>query len=273
MKTVVITGGTDGIGKGLALHYLQHGDRVIVIGNSAQKTLALKQEAGDASDRFTFLQADLSLVSENKRVVAELKTITDYIDLLFLCAYKFNQQRHTTKEGLEFMFALHYLSRYILSFGLKPLLAKASNPMVINVSGAGMNGKVKWDDLQSKKEYRAFKVTLQNSQLNDLLGATFAQQTSGIKYILFNPVFVKTSGLINGYRQPVVKLIVQTAAALFAKSIQQTVSVLLKIIANLPKKPLVIYKQQKEVQLTSKATAQSQKLVEATENILTNLKP
>ena len=34
MKTILITGGTSGIGKGIAINYLEKGHRVIVIGNS-----------------------------------------------------------------------------------------------------------------------------------------------------------------------------------------------------------------------------------------------
>ncbi len=37
MKTILITGGTDGMGKGVAMHFLKKGDRVIVVGSSSEK--------------------------------------------------------------------------------------------------------------------------------------------------------------------------------------------------------------------------------------------
>ncbi|MGF9936316.1 SDR family NAD(P)-dependent oxidoreductase, partial [Paenibacillus ehimensis] len=37
MKIIVITGGTDGIGKGLAMDFLKKGNTVVVIGRNHQK--------------------------------------------------------------------------------------------------------------------------------------------------------------------------------------------------------------------------------------------
>ena len=34
MKTILITGGANGLGKGVALHYLKNGERVITISSS-----------------------------------------------------------------------------------------------------------------------------------------------------------------------------------------------------------------------------------------------
>ena len=43
MRTVVITGGTDGLGKGLALHYLRQGARVLAVGSTPAKGGALRR--------------------------------------------------------------------------------------------------------------------------------------------------------------------------------------------------------------------------------------
>lgn len=62
MRTIVIAGGTDGIGRELALQLLRNGEHVIIIGRSSEKGEELRLEAArlDGEDRFLFLQADLS---------------------------------------------------------------------------------------------------------------------------------------------------------------------------------------------------------------------
>ena len=86
MKTFIITGGTSGIGKGVAMHYLKNGERVIVIGSSAVKGEMFYEEAkkAGAQDRAIYIQADLSLVKENYRVIEEIKNRVTSIDALVL---------------------------------------------------------------------------------------------------------------------------------------------------------------------------------------------
>lgn len=45
MKTVLVTGGTNGIGKGVAMNYLEKGHRVIVIGSSHKNSNIFYEEA------------------------------------------------------------------------------------------------------------------------------------------------------------------------------------------------------------------------------------
>lgn len=47
MRTFVITGGTDGMGRGLGLHYLERGDRVIAVGSSEAKGALFLAAAAD----------------------------------------------------------------------------------------------------------------------------------------------------------------------------------------------------------------------------------
>ncbi|MFC5103287.1 hypothetical protein [Kibdelosporangium philippinense] len=61
-KTVVISGGTDGMGRATALERIARGDRVIVIGSNP----------GKAVEGAQFLQADLSSVKEVVRVAGEI---------------------------------------------------------------------------------------------------------------------------------------------------------------------------------------------------------
>lgn len=88
MKTILVTGGTSGIGKGIAMHYLKKGDCVIVVGSSSAKGETFYEEAKKlgAQDRAIYLKADLSLVKENRRIIEEVRGKFSSLDALILCA-------------------------------------------------------------------------------------------------------------------------------------------------------------------------------------------
>lgn len=200
MKTLLITGGTDGIGRALAIHYLKDGYHVIAVGSSPAKGEKLISDTASMMEggSLQFLQANLSLPSENQRVIEHVKNTWDHLDGLILCAASLKPQEsyRETAEGYEFTFSLYYLSRFILSYGLKSLLEKSSSPFIVNVAAPGMKGEVNWDDIQFKNSYDGSKVQFHGSRLNDLLGVQFAASDpeSHIRYILFNPMAAKTSG-------------------------------------------------------------------------------
>ena len=256
MKTILITGGTDGIGKGVAMHFLKKGHRVIVVGSSAAKGDIFYNEAKQlgVEGRAFFLQANLSLVKENQRIVEEVKSKFDSLDMLVFCAasQKYKETYSETKEGFELTFGLYYLSRYILSYGLKEWLEKAENPVIMNVCAPGMKGTVNWDDLQNKNNFESNKVKFHGSRLNDLLGVAFTQNdTVGkIKYILFNPWAVQTSGAMEAYEKPAMKIITKLMYKIIGKPVEKAIVPIIDLLENPPEPSLSAYKQRKEVSLT-----------------------
>lgn len=199
MNTVLVTGGTDGIGKGMALSYLAKGYHVFAVGTSEEKGKALLNEAARLKmGKLTFLKADLSRIEENRRIVKQVSEQTKSLDALVLCAASLKAQPAyiETKDGIEFTFALYYLSRYMLCYQLQSLLEKADRPVIINVAAPGMKGPVYWDDLQMRQNYDGQKAQFHGSRLNDLLGVQFCETDSShkIRYILFNPMAARTSG-------------------------------------------------------------------------------
>ena len=127
MLNYLITGGTDGIGRAVALDALAARHRVVVVGTAA-KGEAFLRAAGDAADRAAFFRADLRLISENRRVLAEARERFDRLDRLVLCAQRYRTPLIRTAEGLEENFALSCLSRHVLGTGLAPLLELLERP-------------------------------------------------------------------------------------------------------------------------------------------------
>lgn len=192
MKTFVVTGGTSGIGKALAFTYLDRGDQVIVIGPDPKKGSDFVDAAHKmgADERAFFIRADLSLISENRRVISEVKERFTVVDVLVLCARYFRSYRTVTEEGFEHNFALYYLSRFLLGYGLVELMEKANHPVIMNVAGPAVTpGNIHWDDLQLEHSYNGWKAMFQGGKLVDLLGVSFAAEHRGYRtrYVLLFP--------------------------------------------------------------------------------------
>jgi hypothetical protein len=252
MRTILITGGANGLGKGVAMHYLKKGERVIAVGSSKANGDIFYDEAkqSGAADRAFFIQTDLSLVKENKRVVEEVKERFQSIDVLIFCASKHSKTYTETQESLELTFALDYLSRFILGYGLKECLEKADCPLILNVCGSGMKGTVNWSDLQHKKSFDALKVMMHGSRLNDLSGVAFSQNdTVGkIRYIMYNPWAVQTPGMMKAVNSssPMMKLFFKV----IAKSVNQAATTIVKLLDNPPAETLSAYRELKKLNLS-----------------------
>jgi len=249
MKTILITGGASGLGRGIARHYLANGYRVIAVGNSARNGKTFCSEGlqfGAGTEKAVFIQADLSLISENKRLIEEIKNNFPTIDMLIFCASRHCNEYSETAEGLEFSFALDYLSRFLLSYGLKECLERTDNPVIMNICGTGMKGQVNWEDLQNKDSFNPMKVMMHGSRLNELSAVAFAEKdTVGkIKYVLYNPMAVQTPGMME-FGNGIMKLYYKFAA----KSIESATVPIVELLNNPLDSPLSAFKERKTVSL------------------------
>lgn len=225
-RLTVISGGTDGMGRALALARLDRGDRVVAIGSNPAKGRALLEAArsSGAADRLEYLRADLSSVTEVRRVIDELDDTHQAVDALALFANRPAPKRTTTTDGLEATFALYYLSRYLLSHGLRDLLDRAPTPVIVNIAGVGTTkGAVHWDDMQLTERYGMVGAQLQAGRANDLLGVDFADNSgSRARYVLYHPGFTKSGDL--GTVPLLLRVAIRTLARIAARPIAASVA-------------------------------------------------
>ncbi|WP_280373580.1 TIGR03618 family F420-dependent PPOX class oxidoreductase [Nocardia abscessus] len=198
MKHVVVAGGTDGIGRAVALERLAEGDAVLVIGRNPVKGKEFLDAAAalGAEGRAHFVPTDLSSIGDTRGAIDAIRARFTTLDALVLCARHYRSDRLVTAEGFEYTFALFYLSRFVLSYELIDLLNRADNPVIVNVGGPGSGtSEIRWDDLAHERDYHGMRALAQGGQLNDLLGIEFARRPASakVRYVLLHPGVVNTA--------------------------------------------------------------------------------
>jgi NAD(P)-dependent dehydrogenase (short-subunit alcohol dehydrogenase family) len=251
MKTIVVSGGTSGIGEALASTSLARGDQVVVIGPDPTKgrrflDAAAKEGAGG---RAFFIRADLSLVSENQRVIGEIKARFAVVDVLVLCARYFRSYRRVTSEGFEHNFALYYLSRFLLGYGLVDQMEKADDPVIINIAGPGVGaGRIQWDDLGMEHGYDGWSAMFQGGKLNDLLGVSFAAEHRGYRtrYVLLGPGGIR-SGPSGEFDAPTAAYFAELKRT--AQPVEAAIGPITAIIDTPPRQPLSAFVEGRQISL------------------------
>src|SRR3989344_2531650 len=85
-KTVVITGGSSGIGKSTAIELLREGCKVIIIGKTKEKVSSTLTELKEISSECNAYVCDISDEKKIKYVVNEIIKQNKKIDFLINCA-------------------------------------------------------------------------------------------------------------------------------------------------------------------------------------------
>ncbi|MFE3260230.1 SDR family NAD(P)-dependent oxidoreductase [Nocardia sp. NPDC059229] len=273
-RVIVISGGTDGMGRALALARAARADRVVVIGSNpgkGQRTVADANRIG-VGGRFDFVQADLSSVADTRAAIREISSRHQAIDALCLFANRQSPRRTMTTEGLERTFALYYLSRYVLSHELEPLLSRSASPVIVNVAGVGATkGEIHWNDLQLERGYSTIAAQLQAGRANDLLGVAYAAQPENpIRYVLYHPGFTKSGDLTP--LPAAARAFIRVAAALAARTVEQSVQPIHEFIDRPPTAALTAIDRGKTLPLTLATLnpADAERLSIATRHLLAN---
>lgn len=201
VKTILITGATDGIGKHLAKKLASEGHHVILHGRNPQKLELALQEVRAVSlrDRVSNYLADFSKLDDVYRFVEEIKRDFQSIDVLFNNASLYaGKERKASDENVELTFMLSVLAPYILTTELSPLLEKASDVRVINTSSYMHHfAKVKDLDFGFENNYNP-GLAYNNSKLYTIwmtryLAREFFLKGSSITINAYHPGLISTN--------------------------------------------------------------------------------
>jgi dehydrogenase/reductase SDR family protein 12 len=139
-RTMVLTGGTSGIGKAAARDLYRKGAHLVVVGRDEEKLNELRRELVPVRGGGTIETelADLSLMADVRQLAARLIRRYDGIDVLINNAGALFNHYRRTAEGIEMTMATDLISPYLLTRLLLPSLKAAKAARIINVASGGM---------------------------------------------------------------------------------------------------------------------------------------
>jgi NAD(P)-dependent dehydrogenase (short-subunit alcohol dehydrogenase family) len=180
-KTVLITGGTGGIGKATALGLASRGARVAITGRDAGRAARAAAEIrAVASAPVEVFIADLSSQQEVRSLAAEVLQTLDGLDVLVNNAGGFWNTRRVTADGLEYTFALNHLAPFLLTNLLLERLSEGGPARVVTVSsGAQAMGRMDFADLQAERSYSGQRAYNQSKLANVLFTYGLAARLDG----------------------------------------------------------------------------------------------
>jgi retinol dehydrogenase-14 len=181
-KTILITGGTGGIGRAAAIGLASLGARVGITGRDrarAERAAAeIARESGNpAVDVFV---ADLSSQTEVRRLAGDVLSAYPRLEVLLNNVGGFWAHRHVTADGLEHTLALNHLAPFLLTNLLaERLIASAPARIVTVSSGAQAMGKIDFDDLMGERTYSGQRAYNQSKLANVMFTYELARRLEG----------------------------------------------------------------------------------------------
>lgn len=185
-KTIIITGGTLGIGEAAARKLASAGARVAITGRSDSSAALAKTIGAD------FFRVDYGRLSDVKQFAQALLAKYPRIDILANNVGGIMDDRVLTEDGHEKTFQVNHLSGFYLTQLLQERL-EASHAWVINTASDAHNaGKIDLHDLENAKRYFAFRAYGTAKMMNILHASELNRRFKNVKAASFHPGVVAT---------------------------------------------------------------------------------
>jgi NAD(P)-dependent dehydrogenase (short-subunit alcohol dehydrogenase family) len=167
-QVVLVTGATDGIGKGTARELARMGATVLLHGRSQNKLDAVRQEimAETASTRLQTYRADFSSLAQVRGLANQISSAQAHLDVLINNAgigagARGRQQRQMSEDGYELRFAVNHLASFLLTHLLVPLLLREERARVVNVASAAQQ-EIDFVDVMLERGYSGMRAYSQS---------------------------------------------------------------------------------------------------------------
>lgn len=193
-QVFLITGATDGLGKQVAQNLAKSGATVLLHGRNQQKGESTLQRIEDATgnENLRYYNADFSSLDEIRKLADKIKDDFTELDVLINNAgIGFGEPgtgRELSRDGLELRFQVNYLSGFLLTNELLPLIRKSDVARIVNVSSAAQT-PIEFDDVMLENNYSGNRAYGQSKLAQILFTIELAnrEKDSGITVNALHP--------------------------------------------------------------------------------------
>lgn len=203
MKTIIITGGTSGIGLELVHYFTKKNFQVLFTGRNQDKAHEIISLY--PLPNLHFFQTDFASFESVNQTAQAIKNKFSSIDILVNNAGTWEMEFKETVDGIETNFAVNHLSTMLFTLLLMENINPQNGRIINTSSGAHRRNILDFEDIEwRKKPYDGVATYSQSKLCNILFTRRLAREleSSSITVNTVHPGYVKT-GLFNnmGHRR------------------------------------------------------------------------
>lgn len=183
LKTILVTGSTDGIGREIALQLARMGHKVLIHGRDKEKGIRVLDEINREScnENLALYITDFADLTSVVQMGKEIQREQERLDVLIHNAGVFSPKHIITRDGNELTFQVNHLAPYLLTQLLMDLIRLSAPARIVSVaSSAHYSAQAAYlDDLRGEKSYGSFSAYSFSKLANILFSNELAERLEG----------------------------------------------------------------------------------------------
>jgi NAD(P)-dependent dehydrogenase (short-subunit alcohol dehydrogenase family) len=182
-KTILITGSTDGVGRQVALALGAAGATLLIHGRDRQRGESVIDELRQRGNAGAQLYlADLASLAQVRALAEAVRRDHPRLDVLInnagIGSASGGRQRGSSADGHELRFAVNYLSGFLLTRLLLPLIIASAPSRIVNVASAGQSA-IDFDDVMLTRRYDGGRAYTQSKLAQVMFTFDLARELEG----------------------------------------------------------------------------------------------